>query len=421
VSLKRTSPSIAGGPWGRQQAAAAVRHKQNEDDARRISGGPMPSQATRAIEPEKDQRQSSSGSVEQSGHRDAPAADGGAGIAGVSEERRGTDAPSAVRAEPIVFRLLPAQFVYLLDVLGKQSDAIAAVIIDALKQSIGPNSDESGDGVQLCLELTGTSGDKGQVSRQWSWMRACSRGSSHVKNGIPCQDFAACLEISQRDATALIAVVSDGAGSAQFASDGSRAVVQTMVRRLARFVREASEPLVITEDLARRWLHEVRDQIAGIARSKEARPRDFAATLVAVVVLPASITVCHVGDGACAGRRQGRQNWEVVSWPAQGEYASTTFFVTDKEICLRLTHLDGEFDEIAVFSDGLERLALDFSNSTAFNRFFDPLSAPLSTVPAGHHRALSAQLTTFLDSPQVIQRTNDDKTLIVARRNGIKA
>ena len=139
--------------------------------------------------------------------------------------------------------------------------------------------------------------------------------------------------------------------------------------------------------------------------------------MVAAVVLPSGMTVCHVGNGACVARRQGQQKWDVVSWPAHGEYASTTFFVTDDPVPdFRLTYCEGAVSDIAIFSDGLERLALDFANKSAFNRFFDPMSAPLTGLRPGRGRTLSGQLRRFLDSPQVVERTDDDKTLIVGKR-----
>jgi Protein phosphatase 2C len=253
--------------------------------------------------------------------------------------------------------------------------------------------------------------------KRWSWIGACSTGSSHLKAGTGCQDFGACVEVPCFGGTALIAVISDGAGSAQFSAVGSRFVVGTMVRQFVRFVRAASATSIVSEELAREWLDDARDRISANAVAIDARPRDFAATLVAAVVLPSGITVCHVGDGACAARRQGEQNWQVASWPAHGEYASTTYFVTDDpEPNLRLTYWEGEFSDLAVFSDGLERLALDFANCTAFNPFFDPMSAPLTSLPPGRGRALSFKLRRFLDGPKVVERTDDDKTLIVAKR-----
>jgi Protein phosphatase 2C len=129
--------------------------------------------------------------------------------------------------------------------------------------------------------------------KYWSWIGACSTGSSHIKAGTGCQDFAACIEVPYAEGTALIAVVSDGAGSAQFSSIGSRSVVRSMARQFAAFVRRASALPIITEDLAREWLDDGRDRISAIARAMDAKPRDFAATLVAAVVLPSGLTVCH--------------------------------------------------------------------------------------------------------------------------------
>ena len=55
--------------------------------------------------------------------------------------------------------------------------------------------------------------------------------------------------------------------------------------------------------------------------------------------------------------------------------------------------LNGECSELAVFSDRIERLALDFGNLNAFERFFDPMFAPLTKLGPGRDRALSAGLT----------------------------
>ncbi len=366
---------------------------------------------------------------ERSAPRDGGRPEGGAGV-GVAAGDAGGATGNAVPgnggrgvappcAEGLIVLGLPErQAAYLIELLRKQADDIAPIIVGQLERSSSGRSGECQDGMEHAAQKAIARGRESPVAdRRWSWMRARSTGSSHVKAGVGCQDFAACLETVGGDDTALIAVVSDGAGAAMFASDGSRAVVGTMARRLARFAREATESPKVREDLAGEWLRDARDRIARMARAKNARPRDFAATLVAALVCPSGIAVCHVGDGACVARRQGEESWEVVSGPAHGEYASMTFFVTDDpQPQLRVTYLEGQFSEVALFSDGLERLALDFASGTAFSGFFGPLSAPLSRIPAGHDRSLSAALKKFLDSPQVIERTDDDKSLIVARR-----
>jgi Protein phosphatase 2C len=253
--------------------------------------------------------------------------------------------------------------------------------------------------------------------RRWSWIGACSTGSSHHKSGTECQDYAACLELVSGDNPALLAVVSDGAGSAEFAAVGSHIVVQGFTRCAIEHVR-AGEPLKsISEETVRDWLDVIRDRIARAADQRGAKPRDLAATLVSAIVCVDRAIVCHIGDGACALRQVGNSNWEVPSWPLHGEYASSTYFVTDDpQPNLQFCTADGEFSDIAVFSDGLERLALDFQNKTAFGRFFDPMFAPLANLEAGRNRALSKSLRNFLDSQQVVKRTDDDKSLVMARR-----
>jgi Protein phosphatase 2C len=225
------------------------------------------------------------------------------------------------------------------------------------------------------------------------------------------------VEVSFKQSSALIVMISDGAGSAKYSSTGSRIVVKVFGRHLAHFVQSSVASEVITVDMARDWLDDVRDRIFAISDAKGVKPRQFAATLVAAVIFPNHINVFHVGDGSCVVLRKGGEEWEVTSWPAHGEYASSTYFVTDDpEPQLRLCSWAGEFTDIAIFSDGLERLALDFLNKNAFSKFFNSISAPLAGLSPGRARRLSTHLRNFLDSPQVIDRTDDDKSLIVAKR-----
>jgi hypothetical protein len=252
---------------------------------------------------------------------------------------------------------------------------------------------------------------------QWSWIGACSTGSSHIRAGTTCQDSASCIELAVRDQHALLAIVSDGAGSAQYSAIGSRLVVECFARCVIAHLR-ASQPLeTITKELVLDWLDNVRDHIFRSAEQRAISPRDMAATLVGAIVFSNRAIVCHVGDGACVLRKKGESEWQVPSWPAHGEYASSTYFVTDDpEPNLQFQLLEGEFNEVAIFSDGIERLALDFVNGNAFAPFFEPMFAPLVALRPGRDRRLSLGLRKYLDSPRVIERTDDDKSLILARR-----
>jgi hypothetical protein len=253
--------------------------------------------------------------------------------------------------------------------------------------------------------------------RRWSWVGACSVGTSHLKIGTGCDDAGACLEIRSPAGSALIAVVSDGAGSAHLSRFGARIVTRSFCRSACEFVNRGGRSSEIDAEILGDWLDDLRDRIDQSALNRSEPRRAFAATLVGCLVQEDGAAVVHVGDGACVMRLSGESSWRVPSWPAQGEYASTTYFVTDDpKPNTNIVHIDGEVAEVAVFSDGLERLALNFAGTSAFAPFFESMFPALRSALPGRQRNLSAGLRTFLDGPAVTERTDDDKTLIMARR-----
>ena len=106
----------------------------------------------------------------------------------------------------------------------------------------------------------------------------------------------------------------------------------------------------------------------------------------------------------------------VPSWPAHGEYASQTYFVTDDPSTdLRITRLPYPVVGAAVFSDGIERLVLRFADQTASASFFDKFAATVRGAHViGPIPRLNASLKQYLDSPAINERTDDDKSLIIA-------
>lgn len=253
--------------------------------------------------------------------------------------------------------------------------------------------------------------------RYWSWVGACSIGSAHIAAETGCDDAGACLEVPTPGGPTLIAVVSDGAGTAVHSGTGAKIACSEFCRAALEFLTQGGQLDHFDSDVADQWLDRVRDRIAHIATEKGSALRSFAATLVGAVVQHETAAFVHVGDGGCVLRLAGQSDWTVQSWPSHGEYASTTYFVTDDPQPNTKTSLvAGTIEEVALFTDGLERLALDFTSTSAFPGFFDPMFQPLRVASAGRQRELSGELRTFLDSPRVIERTDDDKTIILARR-----
>lgn len=243
----------------------------------------------------------------------------------------------------------------------------------------------------------------------WSWACASAIGSSHLRTGARCQDAHRCLEVEGT----LIAIASDGAGSALRGGEGATLVCRTLSAELASAVRNR---LTLDDETIAAMLDRVRDRVAHVAGKRGMQMRDFAATVVAVVAGPDETLVAHVGDGAAAVRDV--VGWRAASWPDAGEFAGSTFFVTDDGGAkLRVTRLGAPVDEVATLTDGLERLALSFADDAVHAPFFEGMMRPLAArESAGRSPEVSASLHRYLGSEAVCSRTDDDKTIVLARR-----
>jgi hypothetical protein len=164
------------------------------------------------------------------------------------------------------------------------------------------------------------------------------------------------------------------------------------------------------------WFDVTRDLIGAVAQRHSCELRDFAATSVSVLSTGSQTVIAHVGDGCAVFREAASGRWIAPSWPQHGEYAATTYFVTDPDVLqLRITRVESEVDAFAAFSDGIERLALDFATRAPSNKFFDKISAPISASRSvGRDGNLSRSLKAYLGSSTVNNRTDDDKSLVVA-------
>jgi hypothetical protein len=108
-----------------------------------------------------------------------------------------------------------------------------------------------------------------------------------------------------------------------------------------------------------------------------------------------------------------------VFWPQKGEYANTTFFLSDERSLAQaeIMTLTDDVDDVAVLSDGAEPLALHFASRSAHEPFFRSVFAPLHQVETeGEATDLSKALEGMLDSAGARARTDDDATLVIATR-----
>jgi len=242
----------------------------------------------------------------------------------------------------------------------------------------------------------------------WRWAAASQIGTSHIRNGVRLQDAYA---VSVMENDSIFAIVSDGAGSAEFSAFGAWLVCRSLTTRFRDWFRKNSE--LPDDELLCEWIDEIRDRIAVVAERRESTPRQFASTLAAVITTPTEMLTLHVGDSAVVGRRE--NEWDVLCWPENGEYASTTYFVTDDpEPRLNIARHPREHDAFALFSDGVGDLALSHSEQAASLQFFNPMLRPVdNAIGLGRLPELSAKLRTYLAGPAICERTDDDKTLIL--------
>ena len=249
----------------------------------------------------------------------------------------------------------------------------------------------------------------------WRSIRSSVVGSARHNAALPCQDFCYANVITAGDGQEyLMCLVADGAGSAREGGMGAEIVCST-VRTGIENALDRHEP-GLNQAAVTDWITDARQAIAAVAIENNLEPRDYACTLIGAVVNPGRSLFFQIGDGAIvisSGITLG-----VVFWPQEGPYANMTHFITDDDALfnLQVTAIGVGIDELALFSDGLQRLVLNFSQQTPHAPFFEPMLHLLrATAPEGCIN-LNDQLTLFLDSPPINARTNDDKTLILATR-----
>ena len=144
-------------------------------------------------------------------------------------------------------------------------------------------------------------------------------------------------------------------------------------------------------------------------------PRQLACTLLVALAGDDWAAFAQIGDGVIVFNVDA--GYELAFWPDNGEYANTTRFLTDDDYRkhLRIEVVTRQVSELAVMTDGLQMLALDFKGARVHDRFFEPLFRTVRNNP--NEEALRNSLLDFMDSKRVNERTDDDKTLLLATRN----
>ncbi len=195
-------------------------------------------------------------------------------------------------------------------------------------------------------------------------------------------------------------------GSARFGAVGARVASKAATRLLlrSRVVGKSDQELL---SVIREAVGEAQKAIEVAARHLSCSGRDLATTLVCAIATERFAAVGQVGDCSCVLMGG---NGEVLTLlpPQKGQYANETHALGGHEEVLKSKVYRGNVHGLALFSDGLERIALDR------DRPYWPFLGPTWQFVSGATSGADTALEDLLQSERVRRATDDDCTLVLA-------
>lgn len=248
---------------------------------------------------------------------------------------------------------------------------------------------------------------------RWAISSATAQGTSHVSSGTPCQDAVQHHYEPVNAGNVLMIVCADGAGSASRSADGSRWACDEAMIGLQATLREGGvAALSITSVIGA--IESARAEIFSRAIAESVSSRDFASTLIVVALTPDTIFVAQVGDGVVI---IGHGDELRIAIEVEQEMLNVTDFIVDTDAMEKVRSWSGPADRItrvAVSTDGLLPVLIDQRQNRPhlpmFSMLFDAMQS------CADETEVSERLSEFIRSEQVNQRTDDDKSLVLALR-----
>lgn len=253
---------------------------------------------------------------------------------------------------------------------------------------------------------------------KWRFARASVAGVSHINQNTGCQDRLACQTVKTENAgEVFIAVIADGAGSTSEGERGAAIACDFFVGRIADFLQSGHASMrSLNREFGQLWIEHFQEHIAEIAKKETNEMREYASTLVGAVVGNDETIFYQVGDGGAVFSIDGTVNSYIFGVePHEGEYVNMTDFLTDEEAPdrLRFARIEESIEDLILFSDGIFAVAVDYQKNKPHEPFLRPMIAPLRN---GGAEGLDAKLANFLGSEKINEKTDDDKTIILASR-----
>lgn len=239
-------------------------------------------------------------------------------------------------------------------------------------------------------------------------------GESHKRSGIPLQDsFKVFTDPSRRY---VIAVVSDGAGSAKHAEVGSQRICSAYTSEVRRLCEKSNavsldafkETTSFAIQSARRSLVDDGYLLT-----------DCHATIVATLAFDDKCFLVHLGDGlqVVLIREPSGAIAACISEPENGDASNETFFYTEDDWYqhLRITEIPRDVLACFIMSDGMEEFVWNPKSGLKLPFCRPLLQKARDAVLSGGE--LNATLEDVVSDERTNQFTNDDKTLCLVLRS----
>jgi len=250
----------------------------------------------------------------------------------------------------------------------------------------------------------------------WKIIGKNVKGTSHAQSGKDCEDAVSYCMLNLPDTSEiLVCCVCDGAGSARFAKDASVLVSEFIVSAFAKQIRQEVE---IDDVIIRQILETAFDKLSVLAEESNSPISEYSCTCLAAIVFEHKAIFLQIGDGVIV-REDGSGSYTPVFWPYNGEYLNSTAFLVDdiNFPFLKILCVGESIDEIALMTERLQNLTLNNESQGVHQPFFNDLFKWLRMAKQPEHVAvLQSKLESYLDSPVINNRTDDDKTLLLATR-----
>lgn len=252
---------------------------------------------------------------------------------------------------------------------------------------------------------------------QWRIAHASAIGTAHINQGTECQDRFACEIVETKNGEVLIAVVADGAGSTTDGQIGAEIACRFFVEEVADFLKSRDASVgSLSLEFGKFWISFFQQKIAGTAKSAKKNVRDYASTLVGAAIGKNHSAFFQIGDGGAVFSTSGEaKSYQFAITPQESEYVNVTEFLTDEAAVekLRFELIAERIEDLILFSDGIFAVAVEYQTNQPHEPFLIPMIAPLRN---GNGKDLNEKLVNFLSSPKMNEKTDDDKTIILASR-----